>query len=172
MTEAAAIFRDAGDRKQEMIALKNLGAARHLLRGDVSGAKEIYDQALGVFRSLDRPHDEAISLTDLARAHLDLEEYEAAEHRARQAIRPARELGDNRLETWALGILGGARRALGDPASARDLIEWQLEVARETGERTLAEGLPHRIGAISAPGNITGSRKLGRWVGCMLFVGA
>ena len=34
------------------------------------------------------------------------------------------------------------------------------------------KGLPHRIGAISAPGNITGSWKLGRWVGCMLFVGA
>ncbi len=150
ITEAAAIFREAGDRKQEMIALKNFGAVRHYLRGDVAGAKELYTRALDVFRELHARYDEAIALTDLARAHVDLGEYEAAEERAQQGIQLAREFGDKGLEGWTLGILGRARRGLGDSAGARGLFERQLEVSLETGERRLEANALGLLGSLAA----------------------
>ena len=51
------------------------------------------------------------------------------------AAEGARHIGDRRGEGQALGNLGGAYRALGEPRRAIELYEQDLEIAREIGDR-------------------------------------
>src|SRR5713226_419052 len=61
------------------------------------------------------------------------------------AVRAARELGDRRAESYALGNLGNAYDSLGEYRRAIEFHEQHLAIARELGDRQ---------GEASAPGNL------------------
>ena len=77
----------------------------------------------------------AVHLCDLGNCHLALGEYRQAIDLYTQALAIARDTGDRRGESAALGNLGVCHRVLGEYRQASDLLTQALAIARDTGDR-------------------------------------
>ncbi len=131
---ALAASRRLGDRKDEGIALGNLGSA-YLSLGDARKAIEFYEQCLTLHREIGDRRGEGNDLGNLGLAYAALGDARKAIEFYEQALAIDREIGDKRNEGNWLGNLGNAYAALGDARKAIEFYEKRMEIAREIGDR-------------------------------------
>ena len=131
---SAQAARKLGNRKQEGLALGNLGNAYSEL-GETRKAIEYYEQDLAIARETGDRRGEGMALGNLGNAYSDLGKPRKAIEHYQQRLDIARETGDRRGEGQALGNLGIAYSDLGEPRKAIEYYEQQLGITRETGDR-------------------------------------
>ena len=134
MEASAQAARKLGNRKDEGLALGNLGNAYADL-GETRRAIEYYEQVLAIAREAGDRRTEGNALGNLGAAYADLGETRRAIEYNEQRLTIARETGDRRGEGRALGNLGVAYRRLGETRRSIEYYEQRLAIARETGDR-------------------------------------
>ena len=132
--QGLAIAREIGDRREEGVALSNLGIAYKNL-GEIRRAIKLYEQHLTIAHEIGDRRGEGNTRGHLGRAYHDLGETHRAIELYDQSLAIARELGNRREEGAALSNLGRAYATLGEPRRAIELYEQQLAITREIGDR-------------------------------------
>src|SRR5262249_44835648 len=98
--EALALWRGIGGRKEEAMAIEQIGNAHNGL-GDYRKALDYWEEALPLKSSLEDHRGEALLLVNIGSAHIRLGEKERAMDRLTQALTLARAAGERRLEARA-----------------------------------------------------------------------
>jgi len=128
-TEALAIARAIGDRRQEADSLANL-AVSHSVSGDLPQARGQYELAIGIAESIGHESALMVALTHLGLLHFFQSDYEKADRRLRRARVLALGQEDGfRLPLslffhgLTLGNLGRISEALGALSGAREIAQ-------------------------------------------------
>ncbi len=145
--EAEAGFREvlrqaiaAGDVLAQAWCHNALGDVRKS-RGEYSGARDEYSQALQIYESLHEDIGAAFVLTSLGHTEYLLAKTATARQHYRAALEIFRHYGFRREEARVLGSLSLA----GDPDAEKLVLE-QLAIAREIGDRGQEAEALHEIG--------------------------
>jgi non-specific serine/threonine protein kinase len=137
-------------RQAEMLTIYGELVVR--LQGEDARAKQIFEEALALRRTLADPAGMAWALNRLGETALYQGEYAQAETYWAESLRLYREIGDN--SPWALYGLGNVVRLQGDTRRAEALLEEALVIAREVGRRRDVAWSLTRLGQIRlAQGN-------------------
>ncbi|MBO3680769.1 tetratricopeptide repeat protein [Streptomyces sp. NEAU-YJ-81] len=129
---ALTLYRQAGHRAGEALALNNVGWV-HAVLGDYRQTLDYCAQAVSVNQEIDDRHAEAGAWDSLGYAHHHLAEYPAAVKCYARALRLVRGFGDRYNETEILNHLGDTHLAAGDLDAARAARCHALEIALEIG---------------------------------------
>ncbi len=105
---ALDLFRRSGVRRDEAMALENLGN-RHLERGSVAEAEDYLLAALGMFQELGEIRLEAHTLGDVGVLHCELGRFDEAERVLSRALTLSGRVGDRHWEGILSGFPGGPR---------------------------------------------------------------
>jgi predicted ATPase/Tfp pilus assembly protein PilF len=132
---ALVIHRELGDRRNEGIAIANLGTL-HRLQGRMDEARDHYEAALAIHREVGDRGSEGTLLGNLGGLDQEQARVEEARRHYEASLAIHREVGDRR---WEGAILGNIANLLGlQPAKweeARGYYEAALTVLRELGDR-------------------------------------
>ncbi|MFI6031649.1 tetratricopeptide repeat protein [Amycolatopsis magusensis] len=132
--QAAAIFREIGDRQGKGRALINLGnALQGVWRFEEAIAAQ--EQAAAIYRETGDRHREGIALNNLGNALQGVWRFEEAIAAHEQAAAIYRETGDRHGEGGALNNLGNALREVRRFEEAIAAHEQAAAIYRETGDR-------------------------------------
>ena len=134
--EASDLYRQAGDRAGEAMALLARGALERRL-GNVDAASADVAAAQNIFNRLDDPAREATALLMLGQLDLERQEFEFALSSLDRARHLFRQRGDRLGEADALAAIAEVERDLGD----RDLAARDFEMAADLYD---AAGRPER----------------------------
>ena len=99
--------------------------------GDLQRGQELLEASLDMANELGDKHQMALSLHDLAGAHMFLGNWEQMKHYADQLTTISLELGDTYFITAALWLSGYSAQASGDGETARVHLERCLAMARQ-----------------------------------------
>jgi DNA-binding SARP family transcriptional activator/tetratricopeptide (TPR) repeat protein len=133
---ACQVFRDVGDRFEEIYALR--GMALILLdRGEYENARACVDAGLAAVTATGSHRAEAFILHALAECHLRTSEFTSAERVIERLLRVVREDLDVIGETHALLALGEALAGQGRYENARSCLREALDHAERCGQVTL-----------------------------------
>ena len=132
--DAAAVFRETGDRHRESIALNNLGLALQRV-GRSEEAITVLQDAAAVFRETGDRHRESMMLGNLGVALTAVGRLEEAITVLQDAAAVFRETGDRHRESIALDNLGLALQRVGRSEEAITVLQDAAAVFRETGDR-------------------------------------
>jgi non-specific serine/threonine protein kinase len=133
LTQAATLYRKAGDPGGVSEALDNLGWIA-LYRGDYQRADELYGEALDLARATGESWSIASRLSSLAVNRMGQGRYGEAEALCVESLEIVRERGDRREMSRVLGFLGYVALWQGDVERATRLGEEALTLARELGD--------------------------------------
>jgi DNA-binding winged helix-turn-helix (wHTH) protein/tetratricopeptide (TPR) repeat protein len=135
--QAKSHFETAGDKQNTATALGNI-ADILFLRGDIKGANKMYEEALDLENSFDRPDTLYLfyRLSDVALAQGRVQDAHRLAQRAIDAGAP--EQGDYQYFTLAMIRLGEALKAEGNLTAARRQFQQALEIQTRAGEGQLA----------------------------------
>jgi len=132
--DAAAIFRQTGNRHGEGDVLNNLGLALHgLYRNDE--AVTAHQDAAAMFRQAGNRHGEGKSLNNLGVALRALRRFDDAAAAHQDAAAAFRQTGDRHGEGNALGNLGNVLQDLGLSQQAIVTYQEVVDIFRETGDQ-------------------------------------
>ncbi|MBN6040041.1 tetratricopeptide repeat protein [Amycolatopsis sp. 195334CR] len=132
--QAAAIYREIGDRHGEGQALNNLGVAlREVRRFDE--AITAHERDLAIFRETGDRHDVATALNNLGLALRAVRRFDEAITAHEQDLAICRETGDRHREGQALNNLGYALREVRRFDEAITHHQQAAAIYRETGDR-------------------------------------
>jgi tetratricopeptide (TPR) repeat protein len=126
--------RKSGDRSKEAAALTDLGIVT-MNEGDLKGAVNHLDKALGLSRELGDKVREVDALHNLGYALLAMGQAAVARQVLEQALLLVRQEGDPYAEKLVLERLGMAHANMRDPAGALTLSNKALEMTRAAGDR-------------------------------------
>ncbi len=132
---ALTAARGAADRAGEADALSNLGAA-HLMLGGYGAAAANLEQALHLYREVDRPVGQARALINLGVVDAARGRYRSATEYYERSLALFRRAGDTTGEAHALGNLGDLEARLGRSDPAITHHERALTLFRQAGDRT------------------------------------
>lgn len=127
--EAYAIFMSAGNTLYAADALRTM-ADRRGAKGDLNGARELYQKALALLSKLGEHEKTGVVLNNMAITYENQGQIDAAEELFRQAAQTWKECGDTVNESAALGNLGDVLMFRGELAQA----EKQYTMAQNTVE--------------------------------------
>jgi tetratricopeptide (TPR) repeat protein len=137
-TEALAIDRRAGNRRDEAVDLAGLGNCHYSL-DDFRQAIELYTQALAIARDMRDRRSQGAYLCCVALCHLSLGDYPQVLSLLPEALAIARDKGDREFERLELDGLGQCHHSLGDYRRAIELHTQSLAICRDISHR-LGEG--------------------------------
>ena len=153
------VARRAGDRREEAIALYNLGAHRQAC--DLAGARARLEAALTVMRELDDRFWTATILHDLGNVAFRRGDLEGARSLQEQAVAVHRETGEEWMLSMTLEWLSHTVEAQGDPEHARALCEEALRLRRSLDARPRVATALVRLAALHrARGDLAAARTL------------
>ncbi|HET9653925.1 MAG TPA: tetratricopeptide repeat protein [Kineosporiaceae bacterium] len=115
--QALALYRAAGDRRNEAATLSGIGAVYRGL-GDRGRALEYLQQALPILREVGDRAGEAATLSSIGVVYDDLGERGRALEYYQQALPTLREVGDRAGEAATLNNIGAVRQPGGSGAGA------------------------------------------------------
>lgn len=138
-----------GDAPGLARALNNLGVIARS-RGEPGQAIVLFEQALAIERSLDRPREIAGALNNLGVAHgFDLADYDTALRYTQEALRLRQSLGEPQDIALSENNLGVLYARLGDTERALGHYQRALAVRRELGVPTRIAGTLHNLGDLA-----------------------
>jgi CHAT domain-containing protein/Tfp pilus assembly protein PilF len=147
-----------GDPRRRARCLTEMGVAR-LKLGDQDGARRAYEEALGIYRTLQNPISEADTLIGVADLDRDRGDLAAALKRATAALQTY----SSRAYTLGIGFaqcrVGEIQRRLGDAPASTAAFEAVVRLGPAAGASALAcaeQGLA-RLGA--AAGSLEGAQR-------------
>ncbi len=129
---AVAAATEAGNRGALFRALNGRGLAYWAL-GRPADAIADHSQVLAYSREIGLTVGEVVSLTCLAEARFDAEEYDLAMTHANESLRLSTEVGDRRCEASAMEIIAAVRNGLGEHDAAIEGYLAALRIDREIG---------------------------------------
>jgi serine/threonine protein kinase/tetratricopeptide (TPR) repeat protein len=149
LNEAQELFSSAGDRKG---AASSLVYSGNLLydKGDFSGARKDYDDALTVFRQIGAQQSAASALNNIGNVLYDQGKLAEAEQYYGQVLRIYRDLSDKAGAAGALGNLANVRDGLGDLVGARKMQEECLQDFQDIGDKRGTASTLFNIGNLQA----------------------
>ena len=147
--ESARLFRQAGDRWGEGLALAEVGRVAWS-DGDLDGAEQQYQQSLSIFRELGNRREIANVLGMLSQVARYQVRGEIAAERAREMLMLARESGSRLDIANALGSLGGSLYFTGEFDEAALLLSEADEIFQELGALTDRASTLMRWGRVQA----------------------
>jgi tetratricopeptide (TPR) repeat protein len=103
--------------------------------GQISIARDHYQQALAIYREIGNREGEAIQLGNLGLCDAMLGQISTAQDHHQQALAIHREIGNRKGEATVLGNLGLCDETLGQISTARDHYQQSLAIDREIGNR-------------------------------------
>jgi tetratricopeptide (TPR) repeat protein len=133
------LARKIGDRRDESIALGNLGSVCEKL-GDYERAGSYYKQRLEIAKHIGDRKGEGDMLTNLGVLRAKSRSYEPALECFNQALAIARELRDDADQYDALTNIGNLYVVLGKIEQAEDTLEQCIGIGRKRGD-ALREGM-------------------------------
>ncbi len=129
-------------------------------RGDLPGARQLYEQALGTFRTLGNKGAEAGALNNLAVVLRRQGDGAAAVGLYEQVLALARETGNRFGEASALGNLGTLSTGRGELAKARELLDRSIALRRELEDSSGVASALENLGAVlRRQGDLVGARQ-------------
>lgn len=134
---ALTLFRRCGARRDEGMALENLGN-RNLERGALPEAEEFLTQALSIFEELGDVRLQAHTLGDVAVLRTELSQFDEAERVIERALGLARRVGDRHWEGILNGFFGDLELDRGEPAAALERYRFAVERLDEIENRRFA----------------------------------
>jgi CHAT domain-containing protein len=132
--QALQVWRKAGSRNGEALALNDIGRAYADLRLEQK-ALELYNQALPIWRETGNRRGEALTLNNLGRVYADLGQEQKALELYNQALPIWREVGNRRGEASTLTNMGRVYSDLGQKQKALELYNQALPSWRQVGDR-------------------------------------
>jgi tetratricopeptide (TPR) repeat protein len=132
-TTAVQAAQHLGDRQCEATALTDLGDALYL-SGDLRGAAEAQEKALGIYRDLGDRQGQANALSDLGGLRGVMGDRRDAGH-LHEALSIYRDLDDRLGQAWTLDWTGYVRRLAGDLSGAVGPLARALGLYRHLGHR-------------------------------------
>ncbi len=153
------LYAEAGDPSGVADALTQSANLR-FDRGDLPGARQLYEQALGTFRTLGNKGAEAGALNNLAVVLRRQGEGAAAVGLYEQVLALARETGNRFGEASALGNLGTLSTGRGELAKARELLDRSIALRRELEDSAGVASALENLGAVlRRQGDLVGARQ-------------
>lgn len=153
------LYAEAGDSSGVADALTQSANLR-FDRGDLPGARQLYEQALTTFRTLGNKGAEAGALNNLAVVLRRQGEGAAAVGLYEQVLALARETGNRYGEASTLGNLGTLSTGRGELGKARDLLERSLALRRELDDSAgVASALDNLGTVLRRQGDLAGARR-------------
>ncbi|HEV7670934.1 MAG TPA: tetratricopeptide repeat protein [Thermoanaerobaculia bacterium] len=153
------LYAQAGDSSGVADALTQLANLR-FDRGDLPGARQLYEQALGTFRTLGNKGAEAGALNNLAVVLRRQGDGAEAVGLYEQVLALARETGNRYGEASTLGNLGTLSTGRGDLAKARDLLERSLALRGDLDDPAgVASALDNLGTVLRRQGDLAGARQ-------------
>ncbi len=132
--DAAAIYRDTGDRRGEGAALNNLGNALQEVRR-FDEAITAHQDAAAIFRQTGDRHHEGMALDNLGAVLHEVRRFDEAITAHQDAAAIFRKTGDLHSEVMELNNLGNALQEVRRFDEAITALEQDLAICRETGDR-------------------------------------
>lgn len=102
-------------------------------RSEYDKALAYGEKAVAIAKRMNEPYDEAGVLVDLAQIYILTKQYDKAVAAAKRALDIA---GDDRYESYAIGVLCTIALKRNDIAKAKGYAEQSLLLARKTGDRS------------------------------------
>ncbi|MEH2184492.1 tetratricopeptide repeat protein [Nostoc sp.] len=134
--QIAEAMERGGSRRDKAIAIRLQGLIAEQ-RKDWAEAERLHQEALAIYRELEKEDDGAIALNDLGKvAHLQ-GHYDRAESYYKQALAIAKKLGLKQEEAYISGNLGLLAIDCDRPSEARPWYERELALAQEVGRQDL-----------------------------------
>jgi serine/threonine protein kinase/tetratricopeptide (TPR) repeat protein len=153
------LYAEAGDSSGVADALTQSANLR-FDRGDLPGARQLYEQALATFRTLGNKGAEAGALNNIAVVLRRQGDGAAAVGLYEQVLALARETGNRYGEASTLGNLGTLSTGRGELAKARDLLERSLAIRRELDDSAgVASALDNLGTVLRRQGDLVGARQ-------------
>jgi len=134
LQESLALWRAAGDRREEALTFKRIGDAYQPL-GEYRSALNYYLQALSINRNIKDRRGEGETLNDLSFVYLTLGDNPKALSLCSQALRLSRITGSRRGEAQALNNFGEIYYGLGKLQQSLEFYGPALLLWRELGDR-------------------------------------
>ena len=131
--EALALWRSAGERREESVALRCIGEVHHGL-GRSQEALRYFHQALQIAEALRDLRREGEILNDLGSAYRQLDENQKALDYLNRALVLSQQVGDRRMEAQALYNLGEVYYYSGDISKSPGLYQQALSLWRDLGD--------------------------------------
>ncbi len=153
------LYAEAGDPSGVADALTQSANLR-FDRGDLPGARQLFEQALGTYRKLGNKGAEAGVLNNLAVVLRRQGDGAAAVGLYEQVLALARETGNRYGEASTLGNLGTLSTGRGELTKARELIERSLALRRELDDRAgIGSALDNLGTVLRRQGDLAGARQ-------------
>ncbi|MGB8785008.1 MAG: tetratricopeptide repeat protein [Terriglobales bacterium] len=134
LQDAQRTYAEAGDRLGAAGAM--MGLATNLYQhGDLSGSRQLNEQALAVFREVGSQRNTATCLLDIAIGLYDQGDLAGAQKMYEEALSIQREVGDKDNQANTLNSIANVLADKGDQAGAKAKYEEALAVFRETGSQ-------------------------------------
>ena len=118
-------------------------------QGDLSVARALHTECLGIRRALGKPKPIATSLNNLGVVELDQGDFASARVHLEESLAIDRELKDSNGIAASLTNLGNLEADLGNHESARAMYEEALAIRRVSGDETGIHALLHNMGAVA-----------------------
>lgn len=132
--ESLPLWRAAGDRQGESVALHAIGYVYDLL-SEEQKSLEYYEQALQLRRDLGDRQGEAKTLSSMGAVYDSLGEKQKAHDYYSRSLALRRAVKDRLGEAYTLNNLGSVLNDLGEKQKALDHLDQALIIFREMGER-------------------------------------
>ncbi len=145
--EAIRLWREAGDRGSEGLALNNLAEVYYSL-GDRKKALELFSQALSIMQATGSKLGEATTLSNIAAVYEDFGEKDKALDYYNKALPLRRAVGDKAGEGVTLSNIGFLYSHTGDNQKALDYFNQALAIMRATGNRLFEETILNNVAAV------------------------
>jgi tetratricopeptide (TPR) repeat protein/predicted Ser/Thr protein kinase len=132
--DARRTYTEAGDRLGAAGA--TMGLATNLYQhGDLSGSRQLNEQALAVFREVGSQRNTATCLVDIAIGLYDQGDLAGAQKLYEEALSIQREVGDKDSQANTLNSIANVLADQGDQAGAKAKYEEALAAFQETGSQ-------------------------------------
>jgi serine/threonine protein kinase/tetratricopeptide (TPR) repeat protein len=160
LKEAQSIYAASGDRRGAAHALGGLGISAYQ-RGDLMGARALYEQALAIYRELGAENDAAWGMGNIAITFYDQGDLARAKEMYQEALVTHRKLGDKPAIANTLNSIGNVLADEGDLAGAKKAYREALSTFREVGGKFDAAMIMGNLASLLADeGNLREARQL------------
>ncbi len=145
--QASKLFREAGDREQEAIALNNIGKVYSDL-GEKQKALEYFNQSLYLRREAGDRSKEATTLNNIGAVYSDLGDKQKALEYYNQSLLLSQAVGDRSKEATTLNNIGAVYNYLGEKQKALEYYNQSLTLSQAVGNRQMEALTLNNIGAV------------------------
>jgi serine/threonine protein kinase/tetratricopeptide (TPR) repeat protein len=158
--DAQRTYTEAGDRLGAANA--TIGLATNLYRhGDLSGSRQLNEQALAIFREAGAQRNTATCLVDIAVVLYDQGDLARAQKMYEEALSIQRKIGDKFSQANTLNSIANVLADKGDQAGAKAKYEEALASFRETGSQFEIAMTMSNIGELYLDeGNLPEAKKM------------